>query len=283
MEGRRRARARLVLEAACPRAGWTATPRRHDTPSALPVASRDVEPARYLQVLYERADALLDASQGAMGLEVPTCPGWTVADLVVHVGLVWGWAADTVSSGTRAARAPAPEDRSEDALRAWAKMQAARLGDALGAADPEASCWTFGLPRSARFWFRRQALETALHAWDAEGAVGRVARLDPDVAADGVDEHLTVIVPRSVGREPGAWSGETVHLHRTDGDGEWVVRLGPDGQVTAEHAHAKADLALRGPAEALWLWSANRASAEELGIERFGDETIAERWRTIAF
>ncbi len=254
------------------------------TPRALPVASKEVEPARYLQVLCERGDALLDASAGATDLEVPSCPGWTVADLVVHVGLVWGWAADIVATGRRAERAPAPEDRSEDALGAWAKVQAARLCDALGAADPEASCWTFGMPRSARFWFRRQALETALHAWDAEGAVGRPARIDPDVAADGVDEHLTVIVARSVGREPAAWSGETIHLHRTDGDGEWVVRLGPGGQVTAERTHAKADLALRGPAEALWLWSANRASAEELGIERFGDEAIAERWRTtIAF
>ena len=258
-------------------------PRRHDTPRVPPIASGKVEPARYLQVLSERADALLDASAGAMGTEVPTCPGWTIADLVVHVGLVWGWAADTVTTRERAERGSPPEDRSEPELRAWAKEQAARLCDALGAADPEASCWTFGLPRTTRFWFRRQALETTLHAWDAEAAVGTPAPIEPDIAADGVDEHLTVILPRSVSREPGSWSGETVHLHRTDGDGEWVVRLGPGGQTTAERTHAKADLALRGPAEALWLWSANRASAEELGIERFGDETIAERWRTIAF
>ena len=245
---------------------------------------RDVEPDRYVEVLSERADALLAASQGAMGAEVPTCPGWTVADLVVHVGLVWGWAADTVATGERAERSPAPESRSERALRSWAKGQAARLCDVLGAADPEASCWTFGLPRSTRFWFRRQALETVLHAWDAEGAIGTPARIEPDVAADGVDEHLTVIVVRSVDRDPGPWSGETVHLHRTDADGEWVVRLGPGGQVTAERAHAKADLALRGPAEALWLWSTNRKSAEELGMELFGDEAVAERWRSaIAF
>jgi len=278
---RRRAGTRLVADSARPRTVSPATPRHTERAAD---SLEEVEPARYLQVLSERADALLDASPGAMGLEVPTCPGWTVADLVVHVGLVWGWAADTVATRMRAERSPAPEERSEDALRTWAKEQAARLCEALGAADPEASCWTFGLPRSTRFWFRRQALETALHAWDAEGAVGTAARIDPDVAADGVDEHLTVIVPRSVGREPEAWSGETVHLHRTDGDGEWFVRLGPGGQVTLDRTHAKADLALRGPAEALWLWSANRARAEELGIERFGDDTIAERWRTtIAF
>jgi uncharacterized protein (TIGR03083 family) len=243
-----------------------------------------VEPARHLQLLSERADALLDASAGAMDVEVPTCPGWTIADLVVHLGLVWGWAADTVATRARAEHGSPPRDRSEGVLRAWAKAEAARLCDVLGAVDPEAGCWTFGLPRTTRFWFRRQALETTLHAWDAERSVGTPAPIEPDVAADGVDEHLTVIVVRSVARDPGSWSGETVHLHRTDGDGEWVVRLGPGGEASVERTHGKSDLALRGPAEALWLWSANRASAEALGIERFGDEAVAERWRrTIAF
>lgn len=238
-----------------------------------------MEPARHLDVLAERADALLDAAEGQLDAPVPTCPGWTLADLVVHVGCVWAWAADIVTTKVRSDRSEEPADRSGDALRTWAEDRAARLVAALGAADPDQDCWTFGLPRSVRFWFRRQALETTLHAWDAEGSVGAPGRLDPDVAAEGVDEHLTVVVPRSVGRHPDAWKGEAVHLHRTDGDGEWVVRLGPDGDVATARAHEKADLALRGTAEALWLWCANRAPADALGIERFGDEEIAERWR----
>ena len=239
-----------------------------------------MEPATHLQVLSERADALLGAAAGSAEVAVPTCPDWTVADLVVHVGLVWDWASKIVASREHAARDDPPEDRSDHALRAWAKLRAARLCDELGAADPEADCWTFGLPRTVRFWFRRQALETALHAWDAEGAVGTPSRIDPEVAADGVDEHLRVIVPRSVRRQPDAWSGQTVHLHRTDGDGEWVVRLGPGAEVAVDHAHSKADLALRGTAEALWLWCANRATADELGIERFGAEEVAARWHS---
>jgi uncharacterized protein (TIGR03083 family) len=238
-----------------------------------------VEPDAHLEVISERAKALLEAAAGAMEVRVPTCPDWTVADLVVHIGLLWGWVAEIVTTKARPDRGEAPEDRSDQPLRDWAGGRAAAVVAALGAADPEADCWTFGLPRTTRFWFRRQALETTLHAWDAETAVGTASRIDPDVAADGVDEHLHVMVPRLVRLRPEAWSGETVHLHRSDGDGEWVVRLGPNGDVMTERAHSKADLALRGTAEGLWLWCANRATPDELGLEQFGDGEIAARWR----
>jgi uncharacterized protein (TIGR03083 family) len=238
-----------------------------------------VEPARYLGVLSERADSLLGAASGSTGLPVPTCPEWTVADLVVHIGGVWGWAAEIVTCAERVDRPDPPEDRSDPALLTWARREAASLLDVLGAADPEESCWTFGLPRSKRFWFRRQALETTLHAWDAEGAAGRPSPIDPEVAADGVDEHLTVMAPRALRARPEAFTGETVHLHRTDGDGEWVVRLGPGGESVTERSHAKADLALRGSAEALWMWCTNRWPKGTEGIERFGDEEIEARWK----
>lgn len=211
---------------------------------------------------------------------VPTCPDWTVADLVVHIGGVWGWAARIVASGERAERPDPPSDRSDASLLAWARGEAGTLLSTLGAADPDAACWTFGPPSTARFWFRRQALETVLHAWDVEHALGGPGAIDPEVAADGVDEQLSVIVPRALRRSPGDWAGQTVHLHRTDGDGEWVVRLGPGGEVVTERAHAKADLALRGSAEALWLWSANRESLDALGIEQFGDAGVAALWST---
>ena len=234
----------------------------------------------HLEVLRDRADALLDSAAGAMDVSVPTCPEWTLADLLVHMGLVWGWAAETVTTKIRAQRGQAPASRGAQALRTWAKGQAERLVDALGSADPDADCWTFGTPRSVRFWYRRQALETVLHAWDAERATGTPSRIEPEVAVDGIDEHLHVIVPRTVRLRPDVWSGQSVHLHCTDADGEWVVQLGPGGEVATRRAHAKADVALRGGAEALWLWCANRATPEELAIERFGDDEIPERWRT---
>lgn len=246
---------------------------------SCPAYPRPVQPSRHLELLAARADALIRAAAGAMRAPVPSCPGWTEADLVAHMGAVWAWAADVVRTRRQADRTAPPAQETDDAMCDWARRGAERLVASLGAADPDEDCWTFGPPRSVRFWFRRQALETTLHAWDAQAATGAPERIDADVAADGVDEHLFVVVPRSVRAHPGAWSGETVHLHCTDAEGEWTVRLGPDGTVETQRTHSKAELALRGGAESLWLWCANRATAASLGIECFGSAELAERWQ----
>lgn len=243
-------------------------------------------PDQHLHALDASAHALVESARGALDRPVPACPDWDVADLVVHVGQIWAWAAEVVGTGARAEREPNPEDRSEAALLEWATVRAERIVAALGAADPDGDCWTFGEPRSVRFWFRRQALETVLHAWDVAQAArpGAADTIDPEVAADGLDEHLSVLVPRSLRQNPGDWSGETFHLHRSDGEGEWLVRLGPEGAVAVERRHGKGDVALRASAEALWLWATNRAPLDALGIECFGDGSLAERWRAqIAF
>ncbi|MGH8981475.1 MAG: maleylpyruvate isomerase family mycothiol-dependent enzyme [Acidimicrobiales bacterium] len=237
-----------------------------------------MDPTVYVDAFARDSRVLLDTAHGALDRPVPACPGWDVEDLVVHVGLVWRWAAETVERGERAEREPAPEDRREAALLEWAQEGAARLATVLGAADPDAGCWTFGMPRTARFWMRRQALETALHAWDVGAAAGLPVALDPELASDGIDELLTVMVPRFLAREPGGWAGESIHLHRTDGDGEWLVRLGPDGAADVTRAHGKGDVALRAGAASLWLWSTNRAPVDDLDIDVFGDRELAARW-----
>jgi hypothetical protein len=72
---------------------------------------------------------------------------------------------------------------------------------------------------------------------------------------------------------PPAWGdGRTVHLHRTDGDGEWLITIGDP--PTIERGHAKGDLAVRGAAGQLLLWAWNRPAHVEL----FGDSGLAEAW-----
>jgi len=235
-----------------------------------------METEDYVGVIRERSDALLSAARANLDAAVPSCPGWTVADLVAHIGEAWGWAAAVVRSGERRDAPTAPDGLGGPALVEWARGRLEEVLDVLEDADPTANCWTFGLPRSPLFWFRRQALETAVHAWDCAGAVGEPAPLDPELARDGIDEFLGSMVPRQVKRRPDAWTGQSLHLHRTDGEGEWMVRLGPDGEVSTERAHGKGDVALRGPASTLYLWCLNRVRADDL--ELFGDPAVAARW-----
>ena len=95
----------------------------------------------YLAVLASEATALADAAEEA-GLDapVPTCPGWTVADLVLHTGEVHRWATAVVAS--RATKLGDVPSDSRGALPeradtiAWFCTGARNLRDTLAAADP---------------------------------------------------------------------------------------------------------------------------------------------------
>jgi len=235
-----------------------------------------VEPADYLDALRDRSNALLVSARADLDAPVPSCPSWTVADLVTHIGGVWGWAAAVVDTGARAEFPTVPEGLGGAELVQWAEQQARLVLDALETADPDSDCWTFGLPRSRLFWFRRQALETAVHAWDVERVVANPEPIEPELASDGIDEFLTVMLPRHLKQQPGSWTGRSLHLHSTDGKGEWVITLGPDSAVSVEHVHRKGDVALQGTASSLYLWCLNRIPSAELTF--FGDRAVADQW-----
>jgi uncharacterized protein (TIGR03083 family) len=235
-----------------------------------------METVEYLAFIRDRTQALLSVARGNLDVAVPSCPGWTNADLVAHVGGVWGWVSAIVRTGERSDLPAAPADVSGAALVGWAAEQLDGMLNTLEKADPTANCWTFGLPRTPVFWFRRQALEAAVHAWDSEGTITDPAPLDSELARDGIDEFLTLMLPRQVKRHPDGWTGQSLYFHRTDGEGQWTVQLGPDGHVTTDHSHEKGDVALHGPASLLYLWCLNRMPTKDL--ELFGDPAVAAQW-----
>jgi hypothetical protein len=136
--------------------------------------------------------------------------------------------------------------------------------------------WTFpGGGETVRFWFRRQAEETAVHRWDAQlAATAAPEPIDVEVAVAGVDELLDVfLASRRVDL------GGSVHFHATDSPhGEWIVRNADDGSVLVGHGHEKGDVALRATASDLLLWLWGRPVAES-ALEVFGDEAVLDRWR----
>jgi len=215
--------------------------------------------------------------------DVPGCPGWTVDKLVGHVGRVHTWAAQVVRSRTAEPISSrlfpeGPED-APDLRLSWGRERHAELLDALRGLDADEPIWIF-LPRGGTgrgaFWLRRQAQELMLHRWDAQQATGAPQPLDGELAADGIDELLTLFVAPAASSTTKVSESATMHLHCTDREGEWLVRFTPQGlEVTREHA--KGDLAVRGPAESLHLLLWNRISRD--GLEVFGDASLLDRWR----
>jgi uncharacterized protein (TIGR03083 family) len=244
-----------------------------------------VELTAYLASIEAAGTALAGAADGHLDDKVPTCPEWDVARLVSHVGRVHAWVAQILAAAGAPPDAPrpqAPEERSQ--LLPWyGEVRSQLLADLArhGADDP---AWVFvpSSPQRVRWWYRRQALETAVHRYDAELAAGLAAPLDAALASEGVDELLTELLPAGMaGDSLGGLTG-TLHVHATDTDGEWSLDFGAAG-LAPRREHAKADSALRGPASGLYLFLMNRQTVGEAGIEVFGDGAVVDAWRAVRF
>ena len=165
---------------------------------------------------------------GDLERPVPTCPGWTFRQLATRLGRGHRWAAQIVA--TRATgpvqmrevadgKLPADPARHAD----WLNAGAGQVFEAVTAAGSN-PVWTFTGIRPASFWARRRAHEAAVHLADAQLAAGRDVDLTPEVAADGVDERLTIIAAGTQGATGPARAqaqelrgdGQSLHFHSTD-------------------------------------------------------------------
>jgi uncharacterized protein (TIGR03083 family) len=226
----------------------------------------------HLATLAAEADRFhrLVADATDLSAVVPTCPEWSLRELVAHQGEVHRWATDTVtgvwadlSDGDRSDRIAAPLD---PALARWFADGTDALLTALEAAPDDLVTPVFLLdaPPARTFWARRQANETTVHRVDALAAVlGRTpttaeADIAVDRAVDGIDELLTGFVPR---RRSTLRSAEpfTIAVAPTDSDRRWLLAVG-DGPVvtTRPDADVTADAVFAGTAAALWLALWNR-------------------------
>jgi uncharacterized protein (TIGR03083 family) len=168
--------------------------------------------------------------EGALAADVPSCPGWTVADLVRHLGGVYGWVhwlagrgvttRPEMPSGTR----PESGDDPGDPLAWWDERYAA-LFAMLDALDPSLPAWNWApQPKRAEFWHRRMAHETAVHRWDAQMAVGLSEPIESKYAADGITEVLDTWLPAGKRKGPLDRTG-LIALSATDLEQVWHVRV----------------------------------------------------------
>jgi uncharacterized protein (TIGR03083 family) len=230
----------------------------------------------YIDALRWNATAAAQAARDTpMDTTVPSCPEWTLRDLVGHLGGHHRWVAgnlDRPPDGDMfAERQLPPEDA---AMAEWLESGAEALATKLATTDPAKECWTWApFDRTVGFWARRTAHETTMHRWDAQNAGGAADAIDSELAADGIDEYLWLLSFFPVRSFPDTGS---VHLHSTDAPGEWLVRFDADGMhVTREHA--KGDVAARGPASDLVLALFGRKPTDTLEV--FGDAQLLDRFR----
>ncbi|MFD9892597.1 maleylpyruvate isomerase family mycothiol-dependent enzyme [Amycolatopsis sp. NPDC059027] len=210
---------------------------------------------------------------------VPCCEPWTLADLGAHLGNVHRWAAKTVEAGEPQSQdfaAPVTGD-----LAAWYAEGAELLLAALAAARPEDPCWHFaGTPKVKAFWFRRQTHETAVHLVDAHRAAGTAFALDPAIAADGVDEVLTAILPRVTRWTSPPPLPEPLVLSATDTGDSWTLHPGAEGEPPALGPATEPAATVEATARDLLFLLWKRRPLAEVAPRISGTESVATGFLT---
>ncbi|WP_405427013.1 maleylpyruvate isomerase family mycothiol-dependent enzyme [Streptomyces erythrochromogenes] len=220
--------------------------------------------------------------------QVPSCPGWTVTDLVRHLGGVHRYLAHVLRERlttppdpaglTHPAIAEVPDD--PDALTDWFAQGARELAELFRELGPDTPVWTWSTEQTSGFWLRMQLIELAVHRWDAEAATGTPGPLDPFVAVDAVTQTVEVMAPaRRTWQQAPPGTGERYRFRRTDGPESWTVHFSGD-QVRLETA-ATAPVAVEAAGSAsdlaLFLW--RRVPAAALHVT--GDTGLLPHWFTL--
>ncbi|MCP4968832.1 MAG: maleylpyruvate isomerase family mycothiol-dependent enzyme, partial [bacterium] len=227
---------------------------------------------------------------------VPSCPGWSAADLTWHLLEVqYFWAsivADLLRTPDKVTELVRPQDADLDDLF---DVQTSRLLDALQAHDPAETCWSWHAEGHSVGWvLRRQAHEALIHRVDAELAHGGEFAVDAELAIDGVDEVLNVMLDSS---DIPDWSsfapdGRVAEITVNEG-ASWALRLGrfqgkspqtgndyDDPALIVATSIASPDAVVRGSGRDLNLWLWGRGTADSLVVE--GDASVVTHIRAAA-
>jgi uncharacterized protein (TIGR03083 family) len=243
----------------------------------------------FVREIERHSDALRQAAAAAgPHAAVPTCPEWTVNRLVGHLATVHGMALRGLDAEPGPDRPPIARPPTVDwaGLLAWFDDLRGKLVAKLAATDPDTPCWTFTAagPHTAAFWSRRMAHETAIHRLDGEHALAGSTEppgllFDPEFAADGVDEQLTVMLPVMTKRRPEQLDRQATALwHAADAGRAWLVTVAPGAYTATEHPHSDGlheDLTVAGGADAVYRKVWGRPSTALVS----GDPTVLSALR----
>lgn len=220
----------------------------------------------YLRLLRADAARLREVAQLGLDAPVPSCPGWSVADAVSHTGEVY---AHKVAC-TRLQAAPDPWPPPEHAGREPLELFDAGLDELLivfGSQPPEAPSHTWWDPdQSVGFWMRRMALETAVHRVDVELAHGVPTPVDPELAVDGIDELLVMMLAGDEWAEHGTRFPVDATARITCQGRSWTVRADADAVLVDRSADGDADAEVAGEPSDLYLWLWGRADESPLVV-----------------
>lgn len=226
-----------------------------------------METKRYLDCLAADYELLRDAaSQAGLEQPVPSCPGWTVAELATHVGHVYLHKVAVMREKKWPDPWP-PDGLPADPLAVLDLGYRELTAEFARRQPDEPSLTWYGPDQTVGFWIRRMAQETVVHQTDAQLAAGvAVIPAPADLAIDGIDEVLKRFLAYGSVEWPEEYAtvrdghladdAGTDTIVVTTGPASWTVRPTPRSVSVTDGAggSARAEVSADPDAMLRWLW-----------------------------
>lgn len=231
----------------------------------------------YVETLNGEIRTFVDLVSQDPRADVKQYPDWTLERLGQHLGVVHRWATAVL---VQRSKSRLPRTRREAAvapsradLPQWLRDGVDLFIEAYkSAADSRAEVWAPGSDHRPIAWLRRMTLETSIHRWDAEVAVGKPSAIDPQLAADGVDEFLDVYLPRV---KAAGVEDARVELVSREPSRRWLLEFG-DARGYEQPLSGVRTGRLDGDASTIWLLLMDRAELDAVQTAS-SDDLLVER------
>lgn len=240
------------------------------------------EPTAAADLVRDEGHRLIDLCETSPNSAVQACPGWTATDLAVHTASVHRrvahWCTVRAEKPERWADAT-PSDA--HAPWGWCRDAVELVADALVQIGPDEAVWSWTERQNGGFYHRRMVHETVLHRWDAQAVTATPPPIDPAVAADGIDELMSVGMRFRGDGSPIPYPAGSVSYLAVDTGHRWslVAVDGVLGIGRDEAAITGTDATVTGPASAILLALWGRADSD---LDMRGDVAVAHAWCEVA-
>ncbi|MEJ7708118.1 MAG: maleylpyruvate isomerase family mycothiol-dependent enzyme [Nocardioidaceae bacterium] len=220
-----------------------------------------LSPERYLQLVDADTERLIAMGERGLTEQVPSCPGWDVAEVVWHTAVVFEHKVRVMADNAWPDPWP-PADFEEREELAFLREAKDDLFLEFARHDPAEVTETFSSDdNTIAFWMRRMALEVAVHRVDGELAHGDLTPVPVDLAVDGIDEALRLMLGR-----PSRSHDIERQEHPVDAvvaveseSRRWLCDIKGSEVTITDDAAGNAAATISGPADSVFLWLWGRA------------------------